>query len=1174
MIPGVVKHIIEWRKWLLTVLALHVSAVMVFALPPDSLPLPSTQSRIEKTASGFILHYNTPGLFADSITIDTLANMVKLNHQYVYPASIRLVNSGGDSLKPAEEFEYDAGESVISLKKKIAGRKLFVQYNFVQQDFPGSLALRDLKAAREADTLVTNETVSLIERVRTKQENDPFFSSDLSRSGYITRGIQIGTDRDISMESGLKLSLEGKLAENIEIRALLDDRNLPIQPEGTSRRLEEIDKVYVEMQAGGLNGRFGDYILDLNSGRYGKINRRLEGGKLEQQYRGIGAKAAGAVTKAQFYSNSFSGIDGIQGPYRLHGKNGEENLVIQGGSEKVWVDGIERQRGETGDYIIDYNRGEVTFMPGLPITSESRIEIDFEYSADIFPRNVYASELDFSLASAKVKGSFLFFQEGDDEEQPINFEMTPETRNILRQSGDTVGLIQVPSADSLGPGEGDYTRIDTVWTDGNTYSAFRFIPPADNGDPLGEWRVVFSELADESGDYQRIYDPVYGTYTYEWIGPGLGDYAPVRLVPPPSRHRIGVFALQSNPYDNISLTADIALSDQDLNTLSNVNDSDNSGVAQAYTARFQWPGEAPNVPLEVLLNYRSEESQFREVARTRDIEFERKWGADSLLEQSAERETGLRMISRPVKGAEFSGAYGKLDQENILLSERFEGSGSFNTNKMILNGFVEQINSENSLSNETSEWLRSRGAASYRLGIWQPGISGEYEQRDAGIQDTVFSGHRYSRLKGIWGLTEWMGHSGEAALEYRTKDKQQASNSYRELYQELGTALKWNYSPADIPWRSEVEVNHREKTYTNADSSSFTSDLASIRSRFLPYKGALSIDTEYRLSRTVSQQTALIAYQVPVGQGDYIRIDGEYVYDPDFGEYILRSEPTGDAEPTTDLTAAMNVDWSPHRLPGGVGKKEGFGWEDISTATILEVREVTRWEKASDIYLLNLSSFQSDSTVDGRMGWTQDVYLFRTSRDFNLRLRYEAAKRISSYYQAGRDRYGEDAWELRSRIALNKNLDMENVGEYSRIGKKTAFSGGNRWFRKYRGGTQATWRVSRLWRITGALRGIRDEDLSQPDPVYGVAVKPGLIYAVRGKGRISADFEAFWVTSAMEEIPFELADGRPKGRNGRGNIRIDYKIGTYLTTRGSYSLRLDDGRNPVHLARMELSASF
>ncbi|MDP8205455.1 MAG: hypothetical protein P9L92_02225 [Candidatus Electryonea clarkiae] len=1113
-----------------------------------------------------------PGSFSGTIENDTTSNKTILPHKYIDPSTLLIINdSNSDTLHIDRDFDFDATLGLLTWK--ITPPPIMkVQFRFLPISVTDTLIHYTETEARQADSLVEGETINLLQDLRQRQKDDIFSRSNLRRNGHIMRGVQVGSGRDLSLESGLRLALDGKITRDIEVSALLDDRNLPIHPEGSSRRLEEIDQVYVDIRTRRANGRFGDYNLEFQGGRYGTFSRRLEGGQVEYRHPDIKVKAAGAVTKAQFHSNRFQGIDGIQGPYELTGQNGEHPVLIEGGTEKVWVDGVLRQRGETADYIIDYTRGEIIFTPGLPITSESRIEVDFEYSTEVFPRNLYAGQVETSNPSRSFRAIANYIEEGDDSDRPIGFEMTPELRRFLSKQGNSTDAALFPVADSLGVNSGDYIRVDTTWTD-STYIIFQYVQPDVNGNPRGSWSVLFSFVGSGNGAYERV--PIVGGYSFKWVGPANGDYAPVRLVPLPERRRQGTLSLQASPTSWFKASVDLAASGHDMNTLSQTGDENNTGFARNSSLTFSLPTNQKISPLEANFHARDEGKDFRPFARSREVEYERRWGVDNLEEGVSERERGLKLTGRPVKGVTLLSGYSKLDRGGLFKSERRTGGANLNIANLRTEANIENIESDDKKYDRHSDWLRTNGMARYMLGIWMPGFETEWENKDENSSDTLFTGHRYLRWNASWSLTDWQGHAGKVNYEQRHRDGQQSKDHYGRVYNEDAAGIKWAYHPLSYPWRSEVEINHREKRYTLADSADVTTDLASLLTSFNPYNGALAVDFQYRLNRTVTRQSALIAYKVPTGEGDYIRVGDEYFYDPEIGDYILRSEP-GDstALPTTDLKSAMNIDWSPHRLPDGKGKIDGFGWEDISLVTNLEAAERTRWEKPSDIYLINIAKYQTDFTVDGRLAWRQDFHLFRSSRDFSSRLRYNTEKRLVNLFLTGAERHANDSWELRVRKSLDEQTDIESEGKYTRTLKSLARRDTPDRFRLRRGNLKLSYRPSKKWILSITTRGLRDSQLADPSPVSGFGVQPGVSFRMRDKGRINMDFEALWIETGMDRVPFELADGRPKGRNGRGNLIADVQLGTHLTGRASYTVRLDQGREPVHIARMEVSALF
>ena len=85
---------------------------------------------------------------------------------------------------------------------------------------------------------ITNTTIRSVREQSVNLSSESIFGSDIRSSGTIVRGFTVGTNRDLAVNSGLRLQLSGKLSEDIEIVAALTDENTPIQPEGNTERLE------------------------------------------------------------------------------------------------------------------------------------------------------------------------------------------------------------------------------------------------------------------------------------------------------------------------------------------------------------------------------------------------------------------------------------------------------------------------------------------------------------------------------------------------------------------------------------------------------------------------------------------------------------------------------------------------------------------------------------------------------------------------------------------------------------------------------------------------------------------------------------------------------------------------------------------------------------------------
>ncbi len=213
----------------------------------------------------------------------------------------------------------------------------------------------------------------------TVQQENPFFGqSNITGSGSITRGFTIGTNQDFTLNSGLNIQIAGQLTDDVTIEASLTDESTPIQPEGNTETLQEIDKVFIEVRkADRYSATFGDFDFQLKGTEFGAFSRKLQGVKASANTERVKADVTFAASEGRYASIALIMSEGVQGPYELSGARGEKNIIIIAGTEKVWLNGILMRRGEDQDYVIDYSAAQITFTGRRLITPESRVVVDW-----------------------------------------------------------------------------------------------------------------------------------------------------------------------------------------------------------------------------------------------------------------------------------------------------------------------------------------------------------------------------------------------------------------------------------------------------------------------------------------------------------------------------------------------------------------------------------------------------------------------------------------------------------------------------------------------------------------------------------------------------------------------------------------------------------------------------
>ncbi|MEM8558296.1 MAG: hypothetical protein AAGG50_10785, partial [Bacteroidota bacterium] len=522
--------------------------------------------------------------------------------------------------------------------------------------------------------------VRIVEAERTGGE-PVFAESRLRRRGSISRGVTAGSNRDVSVESGLRMELQGEIADGVRVQAVLTDENTPIQPEGTTQRLSELDRVYIQLDTDRGQARLGDVDLAFSGTEFATFRRRLQGAALSAKvpgafggaFAGADVTVAGAVTRGLFQSQDLVAIEGVQGPYRLSGREGEAFIIVIAGSERVYLDGRLLTRGEANDYVIDYATGEVTFTPRTLITTERRLTVDFEYTITEFARTLIGAEAEMRFGQtgrglrAKPRATLgvTVLREADGAAFGDELGLTEADLDSIAIAGDADLFI---SGATPVPFEEDenfalYAQQDTTFN-GQTIPVF--VPARPGDSPV--FRVRFTRVAPGAGHYRRSNQGISGIL-FEWVGTG-GDYVPLRRLPKPESQRLVDLTGRVTVVPGVEVFGEWAGSARDLNTLSDVDDGDNDG--QAYVAGLRLDSLAVGFgTVSGSVQRRLRQARFETFDRVRAVEFNRTWnlgrtgsavaGLDSLREVATEAALRWAISNGQGGGGYVQGEVGWLD---------------------------------------------------------------------------------------------------------------------------------------------------------------------------------------------------------------------------------------------------------------------------------------------------------------------------------------------------------------------------------------------------------------------------------------------------------------------------------------------------------------------------------
>src|SRR6266850_1540407 len=100
---------------------------------------------------------------------------------------------------------------------------------------------------------------------------------NLAVTGSKTLAIDFGSNQDAFLRQSLDLTVSGSVAPGVELTGVLSDRNTPLTAEGSTRDLQALDRVLLELKSPTTSVQLGDVDVALEQGEFGRIRRHLQG---------------------------------------------------------------------------------------------------------------------------------------------------------------------------------------------------------------------------------------------------------------------------------------------------------------------------------------------------------------------------------------------------------------------------------------------------------------------------------------------------------------------------------------------------------------------------------------------------------------------------------------------------------------------------------------------------------------------------------------------------------------------------------------------------------------------------------------------------------------------------------------------------------------------------------
>lgn len=1056
--------------------------------------------------------------------------------------------------------------------------------------------------------------------LRVAQETEPF---QLEQSGRITRGIVTGSNQQISLESGLDIQLTGTIGDETQLSAILTDRNIPFQPDGTTQSIREFDQLIIQITHPNHALKMGDVDVSMIGAPTHRLNRRIQGVYAEQSLiskKGAESRIASLAsqTRGVYTNEQISPVEGVQGPYRLQGAMNNPFTIILAGTEKVYLNGVLLKRGIDQDYIIDYSLGEINFSSQQLIRNESRIFVEYEYVENGFSRSLLASEVAYTSPDKRFTFNSMVSREADNNGILAQDLLTESDIQQLKTAGDqtTIGI------DSGRPWQGNldrsraYIRVDTLWND-QMFTIYKKVN--DPGIPQSELvQVQFTRVGANEGEYKRL-ETGLNVPIYEWVGENSGDFTSEIELPTPIAHQVvsfeGSYALQ----ENVRLSGNWSLSSFDVNRYSVKDNEDNIGLA--YQGEVEWGSNMFGAEHSRIRGYmRKVDARYQGTERIREVEYQRLFDVEaSIVEeqvfggewewQQSEKEIQLGLIH-----------FRAGSEERIRQTSTLRMGASERISLVYQQDFVRRLSSVGGMG----YWFRQKGTVGLPLkkmsDMSPPSIiiGVDFEQEDqrrrrVGSDSLISPSQRFWSVgPSITGLhTKW---DWKASWMLREEDY-----SYDGMWVPNSSAIEQRYQ---VNWRANEHILGKQEIHFRTRNSSKGPDAEPFdqdggQEGYLSQKnigmvivsqlewgqinqnGKVFWDYDASTRRRSNIQEIYVYVGPELGQ--YVWIDDNQdrlqqitEFYPELssneGEYIKRLLPGDDYQSLIQVNTRLRYSW----MPFETRLSNRPLWQALQLNVDLRVSEDNSQDKLTKVLFLQPSTImQQPWTVEGTLGALGRLEFTPNPTGIQVYVEWDNS---SSVHQRNVEvvQSAQQVLKVEGGYRFNKALLSGFMGSRSRLFEYSdQLSLRNYSLTKHSIESSISARINRSWNIKAVLKHSRFDDNQSFAQEFVSVVDPAIIFPsftirqwqyrmeqiiyVPGgvQARLQVAIQEFNSANTLNSyIGYRLTEGMGLGRSARWDLNTQYRWKDWLELQVEYHGRTGENAPVIHTVQLSFNALF
>ncbi len=896
-------------------------------------------------------------------------NIGNLRSKWIYPSSDTIVLDsvsiipGTVTFYPIPSvFYFDVFDGKVFWNSANENDSIWVVYRTFLYDLNKSISHKDIQLinpAYEFDNIDNTFTYS-----KSENQDELISMSGLQKSGNLSRGILMGNNRNLSVNSNLNLQLSGKISDDVEILASITDNNIPIQPDGNTQQIQDFDKIYIQLFNDNFKLIVGDYEMQSPNSYFTKYFKKNLGLSFQSKFEPnngseIGIGTAVAMSKGKFARNEILGEESKQGPYRLTGNANESFITVLSGTERVYIDGILLERGSDRDYVIDYNTAQIIFTPKFLITKDKRITVEFQYSDKNYFRSLV--QVGGNYKHKKIEAFINFYSEQDAKNQEQQQSLSESDKDLLFNIGNDLNNAIVPAIDSTGydPARVMYALIDSLGYDSI------FVVSSDPD--IAVYQLRFSSVPSGIADYVQGEFTANGR-TFTWLAPDTvngdiihkGTFAPVRKLVAPQTQQLISAGAKFSPDKSIDIIGEVALSRFDPNTFSSVDNDKNQSWAGKLTAKKSFEINK-NMNLDIFGGYEYVNERFKPIERFRSIEFTRDWNLTQINDSLSQHwwEGGISVFKAGMYRIGYT--YRSFDIKDEYLGGKQVVNLSVTPKNVRINYNGSYLKTEE--ENISTDFYRHKTEVKFLLKPFTIGANDEFEDNRKNILNNLDSNsYKFYDWKVFLeapekSINKWKVYAGKRI------DRKPPDEEFIKVSDALNMGGEFHYLKSLIH-RFNLTLNYRkiERLDSTASGDIKPEDnlLGRVEYILRAAKGAISWNIFYQFGSGLDQKREFFYQEVNQGLGIYEWIDLNEDGIKDLNEFFISSNPAlanyvRIFTPNNNFVKVLNAQLSQNlALNPSIAWQNSKGIKGVlaraSTQTFYSINKTTQADQPSEAY--------------------------------------------------------------------------------------------------------------------------------------------------------------------------------------------------------------------------------